>query len=97
MLLVSLIACLLLRCLQSLFTSIDNTVTSVGAHLLRANLVSPSTSQSTIDARLDFVDAFLSDETMFYDVLELLERLPDLEKTLSGLVMKARSDIDKKT
>ena len=73
---------------QSLFTSIDNTVTSVGSHLLRSNLASPSTSESTINARLDMVDAFLSDETMFYDVLELLGRLPDLEKTLAGLATK---------
>ena len=60
----------------------------MGSHLLRSNLASPSTSESTINARLDLVDAFLSDETMFYDVLGLLERLPDLEKTLSGLVTR---------
>jgi DNA mismatch repair protein MSH4 len=71
----------------SLISAIDNTVTSAGSHLLRANLIAPSTSKATIDARLDLLDSFLEDEGFFYQVLESLERLPDLEKTLAGLTL----------
>ncbi|GMH54895.1 hypothetical protein TrST_g3702 [Triparma strigata] len=76
---------------QSLFTCLNNTVTSVGSHLLRSNLTAPSVSSSTIEARQDLVDSFLGDEILFYDVLELLQRLPDLEMMLGGLVVKPSS------
>ena len=71
----------------SLVHAIDNTVTTVGARLLRSNLLAPSTSPSTINARLDLLDEFLGDEVLFYNILELLGRLPDLDKTLAGLVL----------
>ncbi|GMH52272.1 hypothetical protein TL16_g01196 [Triparma laevis f. inornata] len=82
---------------QSLFTCLNNTVTSVGSHLLRSNLTAPLVSSSTIEARLDLVDSFLGDEILFYDVLELLQRLPDLEKMLGGLVLKPASNVTKRS
>jgi len=75
----------------SLINAIDCTVTNVGAHLLKANLISPSTSKPTIEARLNLLDSFLGDERFFYQVLECLERLPDLEKTLAGLTLNPRA------
>ena len=75
----------------SLLNTIDNTVTSVGSKLLRSNLMAPSTSEATINARLDLIDTFLGDEVLFYNTLEMLERLPDLDKTLSGLVLKPQA------
>ena len=52
--------------------------------------MAPSTSSSTINARLDFVDLFLGNEQLFYGVLEDLGRLPELDKTLAGLAVMAR-------
>jgi DNA mismatch repair protein MSH4 len=43
---------------------------------------------------LDFVDLFLGNENLFYSILEGLQRLPDLERMLSGLIVKDRS-VDK--
>jgi len=75
----------------SLINAIDNTVTTAGYHLLRANLIAPSSSQPTIDARLNLLDSFLADETFFYQILESLESLPDLEKTLAGMTIEPRA------
>jgi len=71
-----------------LFGAINNTVTGVGSRLLRANIMAPTTCKETISARLDLLDKFLNSEPMFYCVLENLQLLPDLDKMLSGVVVK---------
>ena len=76
---------------HSLAGSIDCTKTSVGAKLLRTNLMAPPTRLDTIHARLDLVDAFLSDEEFFYVVMEHLEDLPDVDKMLSCVALVPRS------
>jgi len=77
-----------------LFHTIDNTITSVGSHLLRSNLIAPSISEPTINGRLDLVDLFLGNEGLFYSVLDSMEQLPDLERMLSGLTVRDRG-VDK--
>ena len=72
---------------HSLLGTIDCTKTSVGSRLLKMNIVAPPTRKDTIDARLDLVDTFLEDEMFFFEVLELLRLLPDLQRMLAPMVL----------
>ena len=72
---------------NSLIGTIDCTKTTVGSRLLRTNLMSPPTRTDTINARLDLVDTFLEDEQFFYEVLEQLTALPDVERMLSHMAL----------
>ncbi len=70
---------------NSLIGTIDCTKTTVGSRLLRSNLMSPPTGIATINARLDLVDSFLDDEAFFYEVLEQLQALPDVDKMMAHI------------
>jgi len=72
---------------NSLIGTIDSTKTTVGSRLLRTNIMSPPTRTDTINARLDLVDTFLEDEQFFYEVLEQLSALPDVEKMLAHMAL----------
>jgi len=78
---------------SSLIGTIDCTKTNLGSRLLRTNLMAPPTSSATINARLDAVDSMLNDEDLFYDVLEHLETLPDIDKMLAHLSLTPRTDV----
>ena len=78
------------RMQNSLVGSIDCTKTTVGSRLLRSNLIAPPTRLETIHARLDLVDAFLDDEDFFYEVMEQLGALPDVDKMLSHMALVPR-------
>ena len=78
------------RTVHSLVGTIDCTKTSVGARLLRTNLMAPPTRLDTINARLDLVDSLLEDEEFFYAVMEHLEDLPDVDKMLSYIALAPR-------
>ena len=72
---------------NSLIGTIDCTKTSVGSRLLRTNLMSPPTRLDTITARLDLVDSFLEDEQFFYEIMDQLLSLPDVEKMLAHMAL----------
>mmetsp|Transcript_5712 Transcript_5712/g.10818 ORF Transcript_5712/g.10818 Transcript_5712/m.10818 type:complete len:659 (+) Transcript_5712:382-2358(+) len=72
---------------NSLIGTIDCTKTSVGSRLLRMNIMAPPTREDTILARLDLVDTFLEDEQFFYEVMDQLGALPDLEKMLAPIAL----------
>ena len=72
---------------NSLIGTIDCTKTSVGSRLLRSNLMSPPTGIDTINARLNLVDSFLDDEAFFYEVLEQLQALPDIDKMMAHIAL----------
>lgn len=72
---------------NSLIGTIDCTKTTVGSRLLRTNLMSPPTRLDTINARLDLVDSFLEDEQFFYEVMDQLVALPDVEKMLAHMAL----------
>ena len=76
---------------HSLIGTIDKTRTVVGGRLLRTNLMMPPTNVDTINARLDLVDLFLSNEDFFYSVLEHLSRLPDVDRMLSNVALIPKS------
>ena len=75
---------------HSLLGTIDCTKTSVGHRLLKMNLVAPPTRFQTINSRLDMVDIFLQDEQFFYEVLDQLKALPDLDKMLAPMMLVPR-------
>ena len=70
---------------NSLVGTIDFTKTSVGARLLRTNIMSPPTDVGTINSRLELVDTFLASEELFNEVYEHLSRLPELDTMLSNV------------
>jgi DNA mismatch repair protein MSH4 len=72
---------------NSLIGTIDCTKTSVGSRLLRMNIMAPPSREDTILARLDLVDTFLEDEQFFYEVMDQLCALPDLEKMLGPIAL----------
>lgn len=78
---------------NSLIGTIDCTKTTVGSRLLRMNLMAPPTREDTILARLDLVDTFLEDEQFFYEVMDQLCALPDLEKMLAPIALVPKKRI----
>ena len=70
---------------DSLVDSIDCTKTTVGSRLLRTNLMSPPMRADTVNSRLDLVDLFLGDPDFFYDVMDHLGALPDVDKMLANV------------
>ena len=70
---------------ESLFGAVNYTKTVVGARLLRANILRPSTDITTLEMRLDVVELLLSNNKWFTEIVKLLKQLPDLDKMLSGL------------
>lgn len=78
---------------NSLIGTIDYTKTTVGSRLLRTNLMSPPTRVDTVNARLELVDLFLGNEEFFYEVLEHLGKLPDIDKMLSNIALVPRKHI----
>ena len=49
--------------------------------------MAPPTRLDTINARLDLVDSFLEDEQFFYEVMDQLVSLPDVEKMLAHMAL----------
>eukprot|EP00554_Chaetoceros_debilis_P011522 CAMPEP_0194105350 /NCGR_PEP_ID=MMETSP0150-20130528/5553_1 /TAXON_ID=122233 /ORGANISM="Chaetoceros debilis, Strain MM31A-1" /LENGTH=1464 /DNA_ID=CAMNT_0038793161 /DNA_START=358 /DNA_END=4752 /DNA_ORIENTATION=+ len=82
---------------NSLIGTVDCTKTTVGSRLLRSNLMSPPTRIDTINARLDLVDTFLEDEQFFYEILQQLMALPDVEKMLAHMALSPRKNVGKRS
>jgi DNA mismatch repair ATPase MutS len=72
---------------DSLIGTIDCTKTTVGSRLLRTNLMSPPMRVDTVNARLELVDLFMGNEEFFYEVLEHLSHLPDVDKMLANVAL----------
>jgi DNA mismatch repair protein MSH4 len=71
----------------SLIAAMDCTKTSVGNRLLRSTIMSPPCRMATIQARLELVTTFLSNEQLFFSVLEQLKSLNPIDKMLSDVAM----------
>ncbi|KAJ7756277.1 muts domain V-domain-containing protein [Mycena metata] len=72
---------------HSLFGTVNHTFTAMAARLLRVNILSPITSQNTIDARLDVVEELVQSEERFTDVragLKALNKM-DFDKLIASL------------
>ena len=71
----------------SLLATIDRTVTGAGARRLAADLAGPLTDPVAIDARLDLVDLFVRDPQLRDALRDLLRQAPDMQRSLSRLVL----------
>ncbi|GAM38658.1 MutS protein homolog [Talaromyces pinophilus] len=77
----------------SLLHAVRRTATKSGARLLRDRLISPSTSLSVIQERLDLVSYFLQDEEIRDIVVSLLRRSYDSQRLVQKFTL-GRGDPD---
>lgn len=71
----------------SLFSVIDETITSAGARLLAAQISAPQTNVATINERLDNVQLFTEKSKLCSDIRGFLKECPDIERALSRLCL----------
>ena len=69
----------------SLLSTIDETVTGVGARLLARQIAMPLTAPAAINARLDSVDFFIKTASLRDDVRQTLRLCSDIERGLARL------------
>lgn len=77
----------------SLLHAVRRTTTRSGARLLRDRLTSPSTSLQVINERLDLVAAFLEDEELRSDIVQLLKCSYDAQRIVQKFTL-GRGDAD---
>lgn len=71
----------------SLLETIDQTVTGAGARLLQSCLSAPLTDITTINARLDKTECFISETALRDSLREQLKAIPDMERALARLTV----------
>ncbi|KAG0643376.1 muts domain V-domain-containing protein [Tuber brumale] len=71
---------------ECLFGLLDNTLTAMGARLLRASILQPLTDFSTLNARLDAVEEFTQHEEMFSQARQALKPFLDMDRLLTALI-----------
>lgn len=64
------------------------TKTRAGSRLLRRSLLEPPAELSTITLRQDSVAELSSKEEMYFNIVAVLSKFPDLERALSGLLAR---------
>ena len=69
-----------------LFGLLDNTLTAMGARLLRASILQPLTDLSTLNARLDSVEEFTQHEEMFSQARQALKPVLDMDRLLTAVL-----------
>lgn len=78
----------------TLFWVLNNTKTAWGKRLLRENILRPLKDEKTIQKRLDFVEAFLSDKILLDTVREKLGYVADIDAILNRLALERVSPRD---
>ena len=74
----------------SLFHVINHTHTIVGKRLLRSFLLTPSADATTLNGRLDLIDAFLNHRDILADVGSHLALYGDIDEVLFTLAVKSK-------
>ncbi|GFF60312.1 mutS protein homolog 4 [Aspergillus lentulus] len=72
---------------DSLFGLLNETLTPMGARLLRANILQPCTENSKLLARYDAVEDLSTKENMFISVRQALKGFIDADKVLTSLIL----------
>ncbi|KAF7178451.1 hypothetical protein CNMCM7691_007147 [Aspergillus felis] len=72
---------------DSLFGLLNETLTPMGARLLRANILQPCTENSKLLARYDAVEDLSTKEDMFISVRQALKGFIDADKVLTSLIL----------
>ena len=70
---------------STLLSVLDTTKTAMGARMLRDWIIRPLSDLSSINARLDAVQAFTANRTLLAQTRELLGEMRDLERMMSRL------------
>ncbi|MEI7850942.1 MAG: DNA mismatch repair protein MutS [Kiritimatiellales bacterium] len=70
---------------STLLSVLDTTRTAMGARMLRDWIIRPLSDLSSINARLDAVQAFTANRTLLAQTRELLGEMRDLERMMSRL------------
>ena len=78
----------------TLFRAIDRTVTAMGKRLLRAWMLRPSIDTEEINARLDAVEAGVSDTVSREELRRSMEGILDIERLLSRVTLEAANPRD---
>jgi DNA mismatch repair protein MutS len=71
----------------SLLGVLDHTITSMGARLLHNWINQPLLDLKRLDARLDAVNALVSDEALRLEISEALKQISDVERLTNKLVV----------
>jgi DNA mismatch repair protein MutS len=78
----------------SLIKIIDRTVTNSGGRLLRKYLSQPLTNIGKINARLNLVEFFVTEESLRQHLIKKLQQVPDLERAAARLAIGRGSPKD---
>ncbi|KAI9814768.1 MAG: MutS protein msh4 [Pycnora praestabilis] len=70
-----------------LFGLLNETLTPMGARLLRTNVLQPLTETETLKARLDALEELSTKENMFFAVRKALKSFLDVDKLLTALII----------
>lgn len=70
---------------QSLFGLLNETLTPMGARLLRASILQPSTERTKLTARYNAVEDLTTKEDMFVSVRQALKGFVDADKVLTAV------------
>ncbi|EFR03552.1 DNA mismatch repair protein mutS [Nannizzia gypsea CBS 118893] len=70
-----------------LFGILNETLTPMGARLLRSNILQPSTEVSKLNLRYDAVEELSSNEEMFFAVRQALKSFLDSDRVLAALTV----------
>lgn len=70
-----------------LYGLLNETLTPMGARLLRSNILQPSTNMETITKRYDAVEELSTKEELFFAVRQALKPFIDAEKLLTSLIV----------
>ncbi len=71
----------------------DKTKSRAGARLLRRTLLEPPAELNTITLRQDTVEELSNNEDLYFNVIAVLTRFPDLERALAGLLARENARI----
>ncbi|MDI3516130.1 MAG: mismatch repair protein MutS [Thermotogota bacterium] len=78
----------------SLYHTLKNTRTQMGARLLKTWLVAPSLNRDTIEKRLDIVETFVNDRTLLAEIREYLGNVFDVERIVTRVNLGKASPKD---
>ncbi|OJD32702.1 dna mismatch repair protein msh4 [Diplodia corticola] len=70
-----------------LFGLLNETLTPMGARLLRSNILQPLTTEETLINRYDALEEMSSKEDLFFAVRQALKGFLDVDKILSALIL----------
>ncbi|PBP25854.1 DNA mismatch repair protein Msh4, partial [Diplocarpon rosae] len=70
-----------------LYGVMNQTLTPMGARLLRSNILQPSTQADVLEQRYDAVGELFTKEDMFFQLRQVLKSVQDTEKLLSSLII----------